>query len=134
MAPTTKQTVLSMICRHGNETCDECAKLLTVAEAVQFRADNPGTTQQEAAEMAGTTRQAIAKQETVTKRNQLPNVTADPFTSNEGCNDLQPSCQLVELDDAEIPDNIQAILETLRPLTRGERSYIRVWISLNWVE
>ena len=70
-----------MICRHGNEICDECAKLLSVAEAVQFRADNPGTTQQEAAEMAGTTREAIAmaeKREAVTKRNELRNVT-DPF-------------------------------------------------------
>ena len=67
-----------MICRHGNETCDECAKLLSVAEALRFRADNPGTTQQEAADLAGTTREAIAmaeKREAVTKRNELRNVT-----------------------------------------------------------
>ena len=40
--------------------------------------------------------------------------------------------KLSNFDAAEIPANIQAIIETLRPLTRGERSYIRVWIGLNW--
>ena len=70
-----------MICRHGNETCDECAKLLSVAEAVQFRADNPGTTQQEAAEMAGRSRSAIKHAEVLLQNESYDqNVTADPFT------------------------------------------------------
>ena len=68
-------------CPHGKEVCADCAKLLTVPEAVQYRADHPGTTQAEAAEMAGVTRRQLKMRsnELLQKRPMCPNVTgSDP--------------------------------------------------------
>ena len=65
-----------MICRHGNETCDECAKLLTVAEAADLVLRTPGMTHQEGAELCGRDRSVVSK--AVTKRANAQNVT-DPF-------------------------------------------------------
>lgn len=99
----------------GAEVRCRCGKP-SVAEAIAYMETHPGTTQREAAEMAGVTRQAMTK--AVTKGNQLPNVTVD---------------QQFKLDfpwsaDRDNEPEIKAVIAAIKRCSPDQRAYL--WVQV----
>jgi hypothetical protein len=109
-------------CPHGKEVCEACSQFLSVPEAVAYRAANPGTTQREAAELAGVTRSAIkhAEATAVTKRSDDQNVT-------------EASCPLIPLGEFHAPSHLGPVIDALRTVkTKTDRQIVSLWVQLNW--